>query len=353
MMFSASTKTPCATCGNKGVGIFKCEGCSEIFCRKHVNEHRDMLNHQLDEIVLEHDALQQTIADHNDQEKNHHFLFKQINKWEQDSIIKIQQAAKEIRQQIEKLINSHKEKVSKKLFDLAEQLRKARIDDDYVESDLCTWTTMLDKLKHDLTNIHPLINIYEDPTKILVAKMCISQTESHMEQDEKFGESIGGNIRIEENGYVAIHTDSKRGDGFVRGICEYSLGKQKIRFVLKKETAEYYCFFGIISKAKSIPQMEIEMKRSTYGWCSNDKIFPAHADSLISKDFRDMKCQTTFEIELLLDCDNQKIIYFNQQTKNTREMNVDITVCPFPWQLLFYLYDVEDRIQLISSNQEI
>ncbi|CAF3953636.1 unnamed protein product [Rotaria sp. Silwood1] len=138
MASPTSTKIPCVTCGNKRVGIFKSEGCSEILCRKHVNEHRDMLSHQLDEILLEHDTLQQTITDHSNQEKNHHFLFKQINKWEQDSIIKIQQVAEETRQQVEKLISSHKEKVSKELYDLSERLRKARIDNDYVEIDLCT-----------------------------------------------------------------------------------------------------------------------------------------------------------------------------------------------------------------------
>ncbi|CAF2784000.1 unnamed protein product [Rotaria sp. Silwood2] len=347
-----STKTQCATCGNKGVGIFKCEGCSATFCRKHANEHRDMLSHQLDEIVFEHDALQQTIIDHSSQEKNQHFLIKQINQWEQDSIIKIQQVAEETRQQVELLISSHKGNASKELFDLAERLRKARIDDDYVENDLCTWTTMLEKLKRHVTSISRLINIYEDPTKILVAKICISETKSYLKQNEKFGESVR-NILIEDHGYVAIHTDSKRCEGFARGICEYSSGKHKIQFVLKQTTAEYYCLFGIMSKTKSIPQTEAEMKTSTYGWCTNDKAVSPHGCSQVSKDFRDMKCQIKFEIELFLDCDNQKIIYFNQQTKNTREMNVDVAVCSFPWQLLFYLYDVEDRIQLISSSQEL
>ncbi|CAF2949879.1 unnamed protein product [Rotaria sp. Silwood2] len=136
-------------------------------------------------------------------------------------------------------------KVSKELYDLSERLRKARIDDDYVESDLCTWTTMLEKLRRDLTTIAPLINIYEDPTKILVTNICISETELHIKQNENFGESLG-NIRIEENGCVAIHIGSRKSDAFVRGICEYSLDKHKIRLFVKKNTTACYCFFGII-----------------------------------------------------------------------------------------------------------
>jgi hypothetical protein len=57
MASASSSKSPCATCENKSVGIFKCDGCSKTFCRKHSNEHRDSLIHQLDEIVLEHDTL--------------------------------------------------------------------------------------------------------------------------------------------------------------------------------------------------------------------------------------------------------------------------------------------------------
>ncbi len=108
MASSSSTKAPCGTCDCKSLGILKCEGCSQIFCRKHVNEHRDMLSHQLDEIVLEHDTIQQMITEQNDQENNHHSLLDKIDKWEKDSIVKIQQTAEEVRQQVKTLIASQK-----------------------------------------------------------------------------------------------------------------------------------------------------------------------------------------------------------------------------------------------------
>jgi len=103
---ASSSKTPCAACGNKGVGIFKCEGCAQIFCRKHVIEHRDVLSHQLDEIVLEYDTLQQTIAEYHDKQNHCHPLINQINKWEKDSIEKIQRTADEARQQINEMPSS-------------------------------------------------------------------------------------------------------------------------------------------------------------------------------------------------------------------------------------------------------
>jgi len=110
MASSTPTKAPCVTCGSKSVGIFKCEGCSQTFCRKHVNEHRNVLSHQLDEIVLEHDTLQQTIAEKDDQKDYRQSLHKQIDQWEQDSIIKIQQTAEEARKQVERLTSLQKGK---------------------------------------------------------------------------------------------------------------------------------------------------------------------------------------------------------------------------------------------------
>ncbi len=105
-MASSSSKAPCATCGNKAAGIYRCEGCLKVFCRKHLNEHRDLLGHQLDEIVLEHDTLQQTIAENKSKQNNQHPVLKEIDQWEKDSIVKIQQLAEEARQQVRKLTSS-------------------------------------------------------------------------------------------------------------------------------------------------------------------------------------------------------------------------------------------------------
>jgi hypothetical protein len=90
--------------------------------------------------------------------------------------------------------------------------------------------------------------------------------------------------------------------------------------------------------------------RSSYrcrGWSSDDGIENSDDEIVGDKNFRDMKGQTRFEIELQLDCDNRKISYVNQGTKKRREMNIDITKCPFPWQVLFYMYAVGDCVQLL------
>jgi hypothetical protein len=172
-----------------------------------------------------------------------------------------------------------------------------------------------------------------------------------IEENEERFEEASGDVRIEEHGHLAIHSSLQMGDAFVRATSEYSLGKHHIRFVVKKKDASFYLFFGIISKLRPMPQHENDIVGSTYGWQSNDTtIIPATRTS-IGEDIQDLRNQTTLEIELLLDCDQRKISYFNQQTRRTREINVDITICPFPWQLLFYLFDIGDCVQLLPSNR--
>jgi DNA polymerase III gamma/tau subunit len=102
----SSSKTPCTTCSNKAAGIYRCEGCSNVFCRKHLNDHRDLLSHQLDEIVFEHDILHQTIVENQKKQNNQHPILKEIDQWEINSIVKIQQMAEEARQQVKNSTNS-------------------------------------------------------------------------------------------------------------------------------------------------------------------------------------------------------------------------------------------------------
>jgi hypothetical protein len=100
--------TPCTICSSKGIGIFKCQGCSNVFCRKHVSEHRDNLRYQLDEIIHEHDQIYQLI---NQSTNAYDPLMNEIDQWEENSIKKIQQVAQNIRDDILQHIKSQKGRV--------------------------------------------------------------------------------------------------------------------------------------------------------------------------------------------------------------------------------------------------
>jgi hypothetical protein len=90
---ASSTKVLCVTC-NKGKGIFKCEGCSQIFCPKHSIGHRNDLSKQLEEIEITYDIVQQT------EDPRQHPLLKKIDQWEKESIDKIRRVAEDARNEL-------------------------------------------------------------------------------------------------------------------------------------------------------------------------------------------------------------------------------------------------------------
>ncbi|CAF0847806.1 unnamed protein product [Adineta steineri] len=337
-----SVKSTCATCGDKSVGIFKCEGCSQKFCRKHSNEHRDFLTHQLDNIVIEHDILQHTMNEqknkHNDRD-----LIEQINQWERESILKIQQAAHEARQQLQRLISNQTNIISSELHDLAERLRKAREDDDFVEADLREWTTKLQELKLTTPDIHRTVIIDQDPSTILVTKINITTIDRKPKVNYETLMGVSGNVQIQDNGRKAFQPDNTN-TSYVRGSKTYSNGQHKIRFTLNKIQLSSLSIFGIISKIETL----LMWQSSCYGWANDDTCYHGGVGSskyITTKN--DFHGKNFSIIELLLDCDNRMIQYYNEQTKNTRKLNINLEICPFPWQIFFYFHSTGDCVQLL------
>lgn len=225
---------------------------------------------------------------------------------------------------------------------LSQRLRKAREEDDYVEFDLQLWTNKLEKLKKELTATNSSITIREDSTLALIPNIHLSAVHQQLFFNESFLRSVG-DIQIEENGQLAMHGNQKRSDAFLCGKHEYTLGKHTIRFIINKKNADYITTFGIASMASQL---------SVYGWSSDDQtVGGGYSKSKAPYNQRDMKGETALQIELSIDCDNKKIAYFNERTKCTKEMNVDTDLCPFPWQLYFYLYDTGDRVRLLTLQR--
>jgi hypothetical protein len=71
----------------------------------------------LDEIVFEHDTLQQNIVENQSKQNNQHPILKEIDQWEKNSIIKIQQLAEEARQQVKSSTNSLTGSLKEKIHD--------------------------------------------------------------------------------------------------------------------------------------------------------------------------------------------------------------------------------------------
>src|SRR5579871_4300524 len=95
-MAAETGNTLCFACG-KNKGRVRCEGCSKIFCLPHFDDHRQELSKQLDEVEVIRDLFRQTLTERM-VESQKHPLTDQIDKWENESINKIRQAAEEARQ---------------------------------------------------------------------------------------------------------------------------------------------------------------------------------------------------------------------------------------------------------------
>jgi hypothetical protein len=146
---TAAKKFPCATC-EKNTGIFTCGGCTRAFCTKHANEHRQMLGKQMDEIIFKHDQLRQNINEQKDEIAQCPSM-KEIDEWERQSIEKICRAAENARQKLRHCLVERTQYIQTAVQELKENLNKALIEDDFVETDLNLWSDKIKKLKTDMS----------------------------------------------------------------------------------------------------------------------------------------------------------------------------------------------------------
>jgi hypothetical protein len=177
-MATATGKSRCVTCG-KEKGAVRCEGCQQIFCFDHLTNHRQELSQQLDEIEINRDLFRQTLNEQTNNREKHSFI-KQIDRWEEDSIKKIEQTAKECRQLLLQHTIEHINEIEVNLAKLTDQLRQTRKENDFNEIDLCQLKQKMTQLTEELDKL-PYVSIQQDSAsfinKIVVvvpSRKCIS-----------------------------------------------------------------------------------------------------------------------------------------------------------------------------------
>jgi hypothetical protein len=163
-MAAATGKTRCIKCA-KEKATMKCGGCLEDFCYKHLGDHRQELNKQLDEIEANRDFFRQSLTQQIEQ-PNNHTLIQQIDKWERKSIKLIQQTAEEARQTVLKNTTENIRRFEIRLNKLTDQLRQSRDEDDFNEINLRQFQKELNQLTNELTKPSN-ISIGEDSTSFI------------------------------------------------------------------------------------------------------------------------------------------------------------------------------------------
>ncbi|CAF4073384.1 unnamed protein product [Rotaria sp. Silwood2] len=157
----------------------KCAGCLQDLCYNHLTDHCEQLSKELDEIEINRNLFRQTLTEQTNHPKNDS-LMEEINKWKEDSIIKIQQIAEECKQLLIQYTNKYFNQLEIDLVKLTDQLRQTRQENDFNEIDLNQLKEKLTQLKKDLDQ-PPKVSITQDSTcfikKISIirsSRKCIS-----------------------------------------------------------------------------------------------------------------------------------------------------------------------------------
>jgi len=341
-MASSISKPICITC-NKNEAFFTCRGCRQDFCEDHINEHHQSPIKQMDNFLNDHHQLEQMVSEYI-KEPYQHPLIQQINKWERQSINKIQQAANDARTQILNVISDHIICIKKSLENLTEKLEKVRNDEKLMEIFLQQWRNTLDKLKNDLITPETIKLRKNDDDIAFISKLVVI-----IIQPNDLFQRSAGSIRIEDNGQIIIQGQWSDHSS-VRGKGEYSYGQHRFRFKIEELDPDKWAFFGIVSKNAPIKSISISTP-TAYGLAGQDGICLNGIYQNTNKNGYKSDMEINDKLELFIDCDHQLIRLTNERTQTSHELNIDIKKCPFPWQILLGLCcSAGDRIRILPST---
>jgi hypothetical protein len=360
MSASATSKKQCVTC-NKSGGILTCDGCQQTFCGKHVTEHRQELGGQLDNVMQDHDLLQQELGQPSPKENP---LLQKIDKWEQDSIAKIQATAETARKTLRELLEQSKERVSKECRDIKETLRSARDADDFSENDLDKWKKQLKELQLEMTSQSSTKLIYDKSARIYLIKLENNNasnnqsasnedtpsktTSSNLDSQEQFCQTLGS-VKIEDGNYLLRHNGAW-GNVYTRGRFLYSTGCHTIRFTLEKCSHPYRIFFGCMSSQTALKENAFSLPDSV-GWFGSNQVHEHGSCSSNTQKYgyNSTKLQTGDELHLIIDCNKKQIRLFHQRLKTTCTLSVNPNLAPFPWHSLVVLGNPGDSVRILPN----
>ncbi|CAF3008159.1 unnamed protein product [Rotaria sp. Silwood2] len=306
----------CIACGT-AAGMFTCRGCSKTFCLNHTNEHREILEKQMNEIINNHNRLKQQISNE-ETDQYYKLLIEQIDQWEKESINKIYRTAKEIRQQLIIITREHQDNIKEKLTQLTQEITKARYDGNFFEDDLKQWTNIIQRLQNTfLEHENIQISSINNGNPFISKISLIDKINDYMIPS------------INHFKYQTNHNQFENCTNLtLQG--EYLSGDHLFRFKLDLYDSNSLVIMGIISKSRS--QNENPYKNPTfYGWSTNNIVY-LHGVTYSNFNNYQSDIEKNDAFQLVLDCDRKLIRLINERTLQTHELSIDITKCPFPWQ---------------------
>ncbi|CAF4854780.1 unnamed protein product, partial [Rotaria sp. Silwood2] len=146
-MATATTtgKAKCFVCGKEKV-VYLCEGCSQKFCFTHLNEYRQNNDEEFDKTITECDWFQQKLIEQKG-DQNQRSLIQQVDKWAEDSIMKIKLTAEECKKFLFESTNDNIIEIEKELKEFIHELERIRQENDFNEIHLNQLRNKLNKLE--------------------------------------------------------------------------------------------------------------------------------------------------------------------------------------------------------------
>lgn len=338
-----------------------CDRCEQTFCDRHVIEHRRQNSNQLDNLLEEHDLIQEELR----QSSNQHSLLKSIDKWEKESIVKIQTTAEKAREELREMIENSKQKLSTVCHDILEKLHLNRKMGEFCVNDLNRAMQQLKQLKKKVES--PLsVNLIEDK-KSVIHLITIKGTD-FMNQDiektkiysitkrvltsdiqEKFSKIIGP-VTITDNGLLARYNGQNSTFAYILGEQLYSKGKQTVRFKIEQSQIPYNIFFGCVSSKINFNQIHYKSSMVA-GWFGYNEVYQQSSciTNVQMHGYDSDKIETYDILSLTFDCDERQIELYPERTKKIHELSIDTDKAPFPWQLLVILTYENDSVRILYN----
>jgi hypothetical protein len=326
-----------------------------------VVEHRQQLTLQLENIMQDHDCIQQDIA----LQRENHYQFQQIDEWEKESIAKIQMAAEKARADLRQTFQSSDERLTRTCRDIATKLRSAREADNFSEIDLTRWTQQLNELKLQIksqamiyipednsSGIH-FIRIKQDNTANALIKnkdLLSLKTSSSTKIRERFAE-VNGLAIIDDVGLCIRHNDNDLKYIYCRGHQLYSQGRHTVKFKMDKCAGSCNLFIGICSSNIGLRLIMYHLT-IVAGWFSNNEVWRhgLHSKNIELNEYKNDDITTNDVFELTLDCEKKQIELFHERTNKRHIINIDLDKTPFPWCILLALRRKGDCVRILPSN---
>ena len=292
-------------------GVFSCRGCSENFCLRHTGVHREELQKTMDEILQHYEQFRRNLQGQN-LEQNQEVLLEQINRWEEQSLEKIRQLAKETRQQLLRIVREQNDNLNEQLVRLKEQIDLTRQDGGFYENDLKIWSNRLQQLQRDFIE----------------------------QQTIRIDERRGASPFIPK---ISLQDHSRRNSSPYEDYSPrkdkdaYSSGKHLVRFKIEDYQRNSSIILGIISRTHA--NISNPYRNPTfYGWTEKNLVYRA---GVAEENFRGYMSDFENDDTLLLtiDCHQQRINLTNTRTNRSYDLEVDGRKCPLPWELNVHLYN--------------